>query len=132
MKIAFSIIGGVIEIVIKRESDNLLLMANHPVELWGINDCQIFKWNIKSWLHAKGVLASSLAIDTNNSIWCTTKDHKIYRLVGGIDNKYDENNIWEINSKDEVFYRRGNVWIQASGNLSQVSVVADGICWGKC
>ncbi|CAG8602840.1 15172_t:CDS:2 [Funneliformis mosseae] len=120
-----------------------LLDIGSESELWGIDDCQVFKWNIKSWLHAKGVLASSLAVGADNSIWCTTKDHKIYRLVGGIDGKWmrvdgflkqiavgDENNIWGINSKDEVFYRRGNVWIQAPGNLSQVSVAADGTCWG--
>ena len=28
----------------------------------------------------------------------------------------DENNIWGINSRDEAFYRRGNIWVQ--GNLS--------------
>lgn len=24
----------------------------------------------------------------------------------------DENNVWGVNSKDEVFYRRDNIWVQ--------------------
>ncbi|CAB4424458.1 unnamed protein product [Rhizophagus irregularis] len=112
-------------------------------ELWGVDDNQVFKWNVKSWIHAKGITVSNISVGADFSIWCTTKDHKIYRLVGGIDGKWmridgflkqisvgDENNVWGVNSKDEVFYRRNNIWVQAPGNLSQVSVGADGTCWG--
>ncbi|CAG8561002.1 3149_t:CDS:2 [Rhizophagus irregularis] len=94
-------------------------------ELWGVDDNQVFKWNVKSWIHAKGITVSNISVGADFSIWCTTKDHKIYRLVGGIDVSVGaDGTCWGVNANHEIFRWDGEKWIPVDGSLKQIKVAS--------